>query len=266
MISEMQAAALSPPRLGSDRAKGEFAATFLFHHLLSSADIAWLGKLREFNLSDKEAKALIYLRESGEIDNATYRTLTAAHPLEATQTLRRLRELGLIEAKGNTSDRYYVLTSKAYSDYTPEDSNEPGNNTYRKGSGNILSQNTSPISTMTLAVGAQENLSPQIAGKDSDNPRKRKHLTLPAYHRDDLPVDLRLMLTTLRGRVPEQRFESAVLLLCGWKPLKAIDIADLTGRNPDYVRKKLNSLKKSGKLLTTIPESPRHPDQAYKTP
>lgn len=264
MISEMQAAALSPPRLGSDRKKGEFAATFLFHHLLGADDIAWLAKLRDFNLSDKEAKALIYLRESGEINNSTYRTLTAAHPLEATQTLRRLRDLGLIEAKGNTSDRYYVLTSKAAVEYDLN-SEDIDNKDYTESGDNILSRNPNPISTTTPGIGGATRLAPKISDNAPDVPSKRRHLAIPAYHRNDLPVDLRLMLTTLRGRVPEQRFETAILLLCAWRSLKAIDIADLTGRNPDYIRKKLNALKKSGKLLAAFPDSPRHPDQSYKT-
>jgi len=43
--------------------------------ILSPGDLAWLSLLKEYELSDDEAKALIFVRETGAIDNATYRDL-----------------------------------------------------------------------------------------------------------------------------------------------------------------------------------------------
>lgn len=50
------------------------------------------------------------MREQGAIDNAMYRELNRVDPLSASQTLRRLRDAGLLEQKGRGAATYYVPT------------------------------------------------------------------------------------------------------------------------------------------------------------
>jgi ATP-dependent DNA helicase RecG len=54
-------------------------------------------------------RALIFVREVGAIDNSAYRSLTQTDPLAASKSLRRLRELDILEDRGGGSRTYYVM-------------------------------------------------------------------------------------------------------------------------------------------------------------
>lgn len=69
----MEEAGLSPPSFDSDRHNDQFSATYLFHHFLSEADIAWLGQFRYLGLGEDEQRALIFVRETGRITNSDKR-------------------------------------------------------------------------------------------------------------------------------------------------------------------------------------------------
>jgi ATP-dependent DNA helicase RecG len=57
-----------------------------------------------------------------------------------------------------------------------------------------------------------------------------------------------------------------VLQLCAWKPLSANDIGAILKREPRYVVDRYLKPLIVAKLLEyTIPETPNHPHQAYKT-
>jgi ATP-dependent DNA helicase RecG len=99
---------LLPPAFESSRRPDQFVATFLFHHFLGPDDLAWLRRLTAEPLSDEEARALTFVRESGAIDNAAYRSINRTETLNASAHLRRLRDLELLEMKGGGSRTYYV--------------------------------------------------------------------------------------------------------------------------------------------------------------
>lgn len=99
---------LLPPTFESSRRPDQFVATFLFHHFLGADDLAWLRRLTREALSDEEARALVFVRELGAIDNAAYRTINRTDTLNASAHLRRLRDLGLLEMKSSGSRTYYV--------------------------------------------------------------------------------------------------------------------------------------------------------------
>ncbi len=99
---------LLPPTFESSRRPDQFVATFLFHHFLGSDDLAWLRRLNQETLSDEEARALVFVRELGAIDNAAYRSINLTDTLNASVHLRRLRELGVLDMKGSGSRTYYV--------------------------------------------------------------------------------------------------------------------------------------------------------------
>lgn len=99
---------LSAPTFSSNRDSDEFTAIFLFHHFLSEKDWAWLSYFSKHGLSEDQLRALIFLREVGAIDNSAYRSLTQADTLAASKSLRRLRELDILEDRGSGSRTYYV--------------------------------------------------------------------------------------------------------------------------------------------------------------
>jgi ATP-dependent DNA helicase RecG len=90
----------------------QFVARYFFHHFLGAEDIAWLAQFKDLHLSEDEAKALIVVREAGAFNNSTYRELTKVDTLTASQSLRRLRDAGLLAQKGRGSVTYYVPTER----------------------------------------------------------------------------------------------------------------------------------------------------------
>jgi hypothetical protein len=77
------------------------AATFLFHHFLDAGDLAWLRGLTSEPLTDDEARALVFVREVGAIDNGVFRSFGRSDTLTASIRLRRLRDLGLLAMRGS---------------------------------------------------------------------------------------------------------------------------------------------------------------------
>ena len=109
MREMMDRAGLTPPVFESDRGRDVFVvARYLFHHFLGASDVAWLGQFRDLHLSDDEAKALIFVREAGAIDNASYRELNRVDTITSSQALRRLRDSGLLIRQGKGSATYYL--------------------------------------------------------------------------------------------------------------------------------------------------------------
>lgn len=66
-------AGLPLPEFSSDRQKNEFKVTLFLHHLLTEEDYAWLKSLTGDTVSADEARALIYARETGAVDNTACR-------------------------------------------------------------------------------------------------------------------------------------------------------------------------------------------------
>ena len=108
MRDAMRDSGLSPPYLESDRAGNRFTAMLLFHHFLSEKDLKWLSRFKKLDLTDGDAQALVFVRETGAINNAAMRSLTNLDTLSASGRLRRLRDAGLLEMKGKGAETYYV--------------------------------------------------------------------------------------------------------------------------------------------------------------
>ena len=76
-------AGLPLPEFASDRQKNEFKVTLFLHHLLTEDDYAWLKALAGEGLTGDEAKALIYARETGVVDNTACRDFSGLDTLQA---------------------------------------------------------------------------------------------------------------------------------------------------------------------------------------
>lgn len=110
MRKVMADANLTDPLFESDHVRSEFAVRLLTHHLLGEEDWAWLSRFKAHNLSDDEARALVVLRELGALDNAAYRSINRVDTLTASSRLRRLRDLGLLDQRGQGRSTYYLPT------------------------------------------------------------------------------------------------------------------------------------------------------------
>ena len=69
----------------------------------------WLAQYAEFGLVNEQKLALVFVREVGAIDNATYRQLDSSIThVRACLEIHKLWELGFIEKKGQGRNTYYL--------------------------------------------------------------------------------------------------------------------------------------------------------------
>lgn len=231
MRDMMAQAGLTPPAFESDRARDRFSARYLFHHFLGPEDIAWLSRFKDLALTDEEARALIWVREVGAIDNATLRELNRVDPLAASQKLRRLRDAGLLKQMGKGSATYYIPTDQ------------------------LLGEDLSPdFGTLPPESDA---LSPDLGGLSPDLERD----ALLA----ELPPEIRERVAHLGQRSRDKdRLRESILAICRQRFFGADELARITGRNAEYLRKGyLSPLVAEGRLAYRYPDDPNHPQQAY---
>lgn len=232
---------LLPPTLESSRRPDHFVATFLFHHFLGPDDLAWLRRLTVESISDEEARALVFVRELGAIDNAAYRSINRTDTLNASGHLRRLRDLHLFDMKGSGSRTYYVPGLAFAAPLVPpkddapqliDNSHQPTNNSHQSDdNSHQLTSDAHPLlATVPLVLKAKI---PPVGSK----PRREV---------------LRVLIEDL----------------CRWQNLSARELATiLNGREPKpLVRDYLSPMVNEGILAHTIPEMENHPDQRYTVP
>lgn len=237
---------LTPPTFDSDRHNDQFIATLLFHHFLGQDDWAWLRSLGVASLIDEEARALVYVRETFSIDNATYRDLNRVDALNASHHLRRLRDQGLLDQRGKGSATFYVPGERFIASLDLESSGLPATETAEALSGHLP-----PLSGNPPALSG--NLRP-LSGN--------LHQLLQA-----LPENLQNDLKSLKKRVSQPILSHLVKSLCRQRAFTADELATLLGKNRKYVLGRLLApLRHQGFLNLTIPDQPNHPDQAYITP
>jgi ATP-dependent DNA helicase RecG len=104
----MEKAHLVPPTFESSRDNNIFTSRLLLHHFLDANDLEWLRQFENFDLSDSQKQALIFLREVGAIDNTTYRQIADCDPLKASNDLRLLKTLNLFISRGKGKATYYI--------------------------------------------------------------------------------------------------------------------------------------------------------------
>ncbi len=76
----------------------------------------WLAQYAEFGLVNEQKLALVFVREVGAIDNATYRQLDSSIThARARLEIHKLYDLGFLEKKRQGRNTYYIRTSKVVS-------------------------------------------------------------------------------------------------------------------------------------------------------
>ena len=239
----MREAGLTPPTFESDRQKDVFVATFLFHHFLGPDDWAWLRSLAVEDLSDEDARALVFVRETSAIDNAAYRDLNQVDVLNASLHLRRLRDHGLLEQRGRSTATFYVPSVRFLATLDTESGTPaPLGKEAQFGNSAAMSVKSDPLSVKPVA------LSVKVADAFA------------------LPPELATAITSLKARVSQPDMEALVLRLCAWQPLTTEELATHLKRNRNYVTNRLlTPMLRAGLIQMTIPDQPKHPQQAYRT-
>ena len=251
MRQSMDSANLTPPTFESDRERNQFVVTLLFHHFLSPEDWAWLRQFEEIQLTDEEARALVFVRETGVIANVAYRSLNHVDVLAASQHLRRLRDRGLLQQKGKGAETYYVPTEKLLTPWQTRAATAPGQSG-QSGNLPVQSGNLPPLSG---------NPPPQSGNLPPESVKQVPRLGFPP----GLPNDLQNDLQSLRQRMPQPEMEELVWRLCNWHASSAEELAKLLRRGRKYVQDRLlTPMLKAGRLEMTIPDQPNHPQQQYR--
>jgi ATP-dependent DNA helicase RecG len=201
---------------------------------LRPEDITWLAQFKDCDLTEDEARALICVREVGAINNAAYRDINGLDTLTASGHLRRLRDLGLLDQRGKGVATYYVPTER------------------------LVPPKGSLTEPEPLRSG-RKTLRPEL-------PPMRPELLRPEFEalRTELPSDLRDQVAALGRRATSEELNGLLVRLCQWRPLGLLEMAALTGRAIDHLRKRrLKRLLKDGRLAYLYPDEPNHPHQKY---
>ncbi len=233
-----ETAGLAPPLFESDRGQDQFVVRLFFHHFLGPADLAWLARFKDLHLSETEARALVVAREVGAIDNASWRDINKVDTLTASQSLKKLRDAGLLQQKGRGSATWYQPTGKMLGDDEGLSSNPDG-----------LSSNPEGLSSNPQ--GLSSNPDPLA------DPARRALL-------NELPGELAAQVGAIGQRRPPEEVRELVVELCRHRDCRAEDLALLLVRNVETVRQNyLRPLLRAGRIRMTRPDVPNDPEQAY---
>ena len=210
------------------------------HHFLSEDDLIWLQGFQHLDLSDEQAKALIFLREVGAIDNAAYRNLNHIDTLTASKQLGQLKDWGLVRSKGSGKATYYEPTERLLRMEVSSTSQVAGD------------APGAPVNTQGSSADTQ-GLDSNTQGFDTDT--------------QGVPHEIQALVDNLGPRPREQRLREVLLLLCEWQPLSPSELIILLPLKDasHLVRKHLTPMRQCDWLEYTIPEMPPHPGQKYRT-
>jgi ATP-dependent DNA helicase RecG len=240
---------LAPPTFESDRAQDEFVATFFLHNLLDDEDLAWLANFADLNLSTDEAKALVHVREAGQITNAAYRDLNGVDTLEASGHLRRLRDLKLLEQHDRGAATFYTPTERFRNPgLKPVDmpaEKAPARGDQHSGMLQAESDNLSEES---------DKFSLQ-----SDNPNEESGSL-------KLPAELAEAIAQLNRWTPQSDLRDLIQRLCAWRPMTSEELATILKRSRTYLRTSyIGPMIQAGELSYTNPAKPNDPGQKYRS-
>lgn len=251
----MDEVGLTPPTFESDRERNQFVVTLLFHHFLSPDDWTWLRGFQDVELTDEQARALVFVREAGAITNAAFRAIAHLDVLTASQHLRRLRQNGLLQQKGKGAQTYYVPTEKLLAPWqaqfpgrTPQSGSLPGQP--------VTSPEPAPQIAGNIEGGTDQSIQ---AEAQSIQPSGQ------SIHLADLPAPLAIQVQAVGRRATPDVIRSAIRALCAWRPLSADDLATLLHRTRIHlVNEHIRPMLQDGELQRTIPHQPNHPQQQYR--
>jgi len=224
------------PTFESDHNNNQFTARLLLHHFLNEYDLKWLSDIDFMGLNDNQKRALVFVREVGAIDNATYRQLNGSDIFKASTELRQLRDIGLIETKGKGRATYYVPHELLLqiADLSEQSVNQP------------------------------PSLSDQVPGLPDRVPTlSDRAISLS----DRVPSEIREKILKIGKRSQDKELIKEVICdLCSWQPLSIRQLSDILTRNDKYLLENyIIPLREEGRLIHTIQDMPSHPDQAYQT-
>ena len=286
----MKEAGLMPPTFESNHEANKFTARLLLHHFLSKENMEWLAQYAEFGLVNEQKLALVFVREVGAIDNATYRQLDSSIThARARLEIHKLCDLGFIEKKGQGRNTYYIRTSKVVSlgeRLRPQDEKilpqhgtlgekiPPQGEMYH-GKHGILVQKIPPQGEMYH--GKHGTLGERYQGENERYQAFEERYQgevgtfgerYQGLNREELllllPDDIKNRIDEVGKRVPKDILNKLVVDMCSIVPLSMDDLSVLLHRNSkSFKNKNIKVLLETKQLFYWIPEMINHPQQKY---
>ena len=279
----MKEAGLMPPTFESNHEANKFTARLLLHHFLSKENMEWLAQYAEFGLMNEQKLALVFVREVGAIDNATYRQLDSSIThARARLEIHKLCDLGFLEKKGQGRNTYYIRTSKVVSlgeRLRPQDERLPP----QHGSlGERLRPQDERLLPQHGTLGERlppqdERLLPQhgTLGERYQGEDERYQGKLGTFEEEcmlkpreelvrELPNELQERVNNIGNRASRETVCQLLIDLCAFKPYSYEELASILQRSPKALKDKyLKPLRLANKLFYWIPEMINHPLQKY---
>lgn len=203
----------------------------------------WLAQYAEFDLVNEQKLALVFVREVGAIDNATYRQLDSsiAHA-RARLEIHKLCNLGFLEKKRQGRNTYYIRTSKVVSlaeRLSPQDERYQGENERYQAFEERYQGEVGTFEERYQGVNREELL-----------------LLLPDH--------IKKRIDEVGKRVPKDVLNKLVVDMCSIVPLSMDDLSVLLHRNSkSFKNKNIKVLLENNQLFYWIPEMINHPQQKY---
>jgi ATP-dependent DNA helicase RecG len=236
MREAMDKANLSSPLIVSDRRKDEFTLRLLVHHLFGPEEVRWLGRLKDCNLSDDDARALIVLREIGDLDNALYRSVARVDALTASGRLRRLRDHGILEQTGKGASTTYRAGPRFLEALSPQQRVTSG-----RGKAGLRKESEEPLR------------------KDLSEALRKESEALRA----GLPAELAHDIAALGKRTAAKDLDDIIQRICSCRPYSVNELSLILGKNPVHLlARNLKRLLAMDRLFYVHPDK-NHPDQKY---
>jgi ATP-dependent DNA helicase RecG len=283
----MKEAGLMPPTFESNHEANKFTARLLLHHFLSKENMEWLAQYAEFGLVNEQKLALVFVREVGAIDNATYRQLDSSIThARARLEIHKLCDLGFIEKKGQGRNTYYIRTSKVVSlgeRLRPQGERLPAKEQRLPPQHGTLGEKIPPQhgtlgekilpqhgtlgekippqhGTLGKKIPPQgEKIPPQHGTFEIESQPKSRNELLR-----ELPKGLQERVAKLGKWASREKVSQLLVDLCAFKPYSYEELALIIQRAAKPMKDKyIKPLRLANKLFYWIPEMINHPLQKY---
>ena len=272
----MKEAGLMPPTFESNHEANKFTARLLLHHFLSKENMEWLAQYAKFGLVNEQKLALVFVREVGAIDNATYRQLDSSIThARARLEIHKLCDLGFLEKKGQGRNTYYIRTSKVVSlgeRLLPDGERLlPQHGTL----GERLPPQDERLLPQHGTLGERLPLQHGTLGERYQGEDERCQAYLGTFEEEcmlkpraelvrELPNELQERVNNIGNRASRETVCQLLIDLCAFKPYSYEELASILQRSPKALKDKyLKPLRLANKLFYWIPEMINHPLQKY---
>jgi ATP-dependent DNA helicase RecG len=238
------------PSVHSDPLRYEFELELDLASMLPADDRSWLASFGE-RWKPEEEVALMFLRHDGRVDNQTLRSATGQHVLDASRTLRSLRDRDYLELHGSGKNSWYGPGKIIANDHRPTMvsffGRDDDHNTLMPQGNELTSQAQDLMPQGNELTSQAQDLMPQDDPRTAEMELRR--------------VQIATSVASGRRSKPEL-VAKTILLLCETGPLTVTELSSHLRRDRYTIGRYVRQLVEGGFLNPT--RSPRtHPDQTY---